>query len=63
MSNDLTRHNDTLFDSSGEYKHRHTLHSIDINNRNLENGILPTNSLFYDVNEHESYSTNENNNT
>ena len=40
-----------------------TVHGIDIKNHDIENGILPTNSIFYDVNEHESYSTNENNDT
>ena len=63
ISDESTRHNDTLFDSTGEYKHRHIVHGININNHYLENGILPTKPIFYDVNEHESYSTNENNDT
>ena len=51
-----------MFDSTGEYKHRHIVHGIDINNRDLENGILPTISMFYDANSHELYNTDENNN-
>ena len=63
ISDDSTRHNDTLFDSTGEYKHRHIVHGIDIKNHDFENCIIPTNLIFYDVNEHKSYNTNENNDT
>ena len=58
ISDESTRQNDTLFDSTGEYKYRHIVHGIDIRNFDLEHGIISTNSIFYDGNEHESYSTN-----
>ena len=63
ISDTSTRHSDTLFDSTGEYKYRHIVHAIDINNHDLKNGNLPTNSILYDANEHESYNTNINNDT
>ena len=58
-----TKNNDTLFDSTREYKHRHRVHVIDIDNHDLENEILSINSIYYDVNEHEPYNTNGNNDT
>ena len=57
-----TRHNESLFDSTGEYKHRHIVHGIDINNHYLENGILPNESVFYDKHKHDSYITQKSNN-
>ena len=50
-----------LFDSTGRYKHRYVIHGIDINSRDLDNGLLPNDSLFYCVHEHESYDTDVNN--
>ena len=61
ISDISTRYNESLFDSTGEYKHRNIVHGIDINNHNLENGILPNNSIFYDVHEHDSYNTHKSN--
>ena len=60
ISDISTRHNDALFDSTGEYKYRYIVYGIDINNHYLENWFLPTNSIVYDVNEHESYNIDEN---
>ena len=56
-----TKQNDPLFDSTGRYKHRHIIYGIDINIHNIDNGILPNSSLFYDIHEHDSYNTNTNN--
>ena len=54
-----TRHNESLFDSTGECKQRHIIHYIDINNHDIENEIIPNNSTFYDVHEHDSYNTHK----
>ena len=54
-----TRHNNSLFNSTGEYKHRHIIHGIDINNQDITNGILSNNSIFYNALEHDSYKTHK----
>ena len=38
-----------LFDLWGNYRHRHTVHCIDINSPHLEDGILPTCPQLFDV--------------
>ena len=37
ISDYSTRHNDTLFDSTREYKHMNIVHGIDINSHDLDN--------------------------
>ena len=56
-----TRNNGSLFDSTGEYKYRYIINGIDINNYDLENGIIPNDSIFYDAHEHDSFNTHESN--
>ena len=63
ISDTSIKHNYTLFDSTGRYNYRHVIHGIDIKIHDLDNRILPNDSLFYDVHEHESYNTGENNYT
>ena len=63
ISDISTRHNDKLFDSTGEYKYIYVIYGIDINNHNFENRTIPNDSLFYSVHDHDSYNIEEHDNT
>ena len=60
ISDTFNKHNDTLFDIVGRYKHRHVIHSIDISSHDLDNVVLPNNSQFYYIQKHDSYNINKN---